>query len=117
MALNTIAHFIFSFQYLVSSIEIEAIIHKRSKLKYKWIILWACLIGITIVFLSIAISMQVKINRDPEIYLYEISFFYALVTAQVICTTMVLIAVFKINRISKIIPSHLTKNTQLIICH
>jgi len=30
---------------------------------------------------------------------------------------MVLLAVFKINRLHKIIPSHLTRDTQSIVCH
>jgi hypothetical protein len=38
--LFTMGHFIFGYQYLISSVEIEAIIFKKSKLKSKWRMLW-----------------------------------------------------------------------------
>jgi hypothetical protein len=112
-----LGHFIFGYQYLVSSIEIEAIIYKKKKLKHKWPMFWTVAVLSACVYLGEAIQMLVGFRQSPGIYFFGLSFFYTNIVLQIIATTMVLVAVFKITRLQQIIPSHLTRDTQLIVWH
>ena len=117
--LFSVGHWIFSFQYFFSALEIEAIMEREnSRYKHKYLIFWTGNVFICISYLVLCcVSLDPNIPNLNTLFEYLVWIFSLNLVIDMVCTIMVTIAVIKINKISNMLPSHIHHNVAMIWSH
>jgi len=115
----SLGHWIFSYQYLFSSIELKKIMQRTQgpseDLKKK--VLWSGIAVICAQNILFVIFGCCDIAKMGDINLFSLVTLLAGLIFDTVCTVMITIAVLNIGKISRMLPSHIKHSKTMIWSH